>query len=104
MARKFAKSFYNSKQWKQVRAAAMIRDKGLCQIDDCYMPAQEVHHIVKLTESNINDSSVSLNLDNLMCLCRDCHMRIHNGDRYANDDSELLEAIKFDTNGDVIKG
>ena len=37
----------------------------------------EVHHIIKLTESNVNDPSVSLNTANLMALCEDCHDKKH---------------------------
>ncbi|WP_231854652.1 HNH endonuclease signature motif containing protein [Acholeplasma palmae] len=35
--------------------------------------AVDVHHKITLTESNVNDSNVSMNLDNLECVCRNCH-------------------------------
>jgi 5-methylcytosine-specific restriction endonuclease McrA len=41
------------------------------------VPAVEVHHITELTPDNINDPSVSLNLDNLVSLCKDCHADRH---------------------------
>lgn len=41
------------------------------------VPAEEVHHIKELTPENIDDASVSLNLDNLVSLCRECHKARH---------------------------
>ena len=76
----YAKSFYKSKAWQHVREAVMQRDARLCV--DCmkegiYKPAEEVHHIEELTPENINDPAVSLNMDNLVSLCRECHQRRH---------------------------
>ena len=46
-------------------------------------PAEEVHHIKELTPDNIDDASVSLNIDNLVSLCRECHQNRHrNKSRY----------------------
>ena len=52
------------------------------------VPAVEVHHITELTPDNINDPSVSLNLDNLVSLCRECHRARHTGrvSRYEVDE------------------
>ena len=77
MAREFARQFYKSAAWQHARELALIRDKGLCQGPGCMMPAQEVHHVIELTPENINDPTVAINVDNLTCLCRDCHMKIH---------------------------
>lgn len=77
MAKAFAKAFYNSKEWEKVRQAALIRDHGLCQYPGCYHPAEEVHHIKELTPNNIDDPRITMSLDNLMCVCRDCHFKIH---------------------------
>ena len=76
----WAESFYKSKRWQAVREYCMTRDKRLCV--DClkkgrYTPAEEVHHVVELTPINITDASVSLNPDNLVCLCRECHRTRH---------------------------
>lgn len=77
----FAKRFYKSKAWQRTRAVAWARDKGLCV--DCMKrglitPAEEVHHIKELTTDNIDDPRVTLNLDNLVSLCRECHQARHN--------------------------
>lgn len=77
---KFAEKFYKGTAWQRTRAVAWARDKGLCQ--DCLKkgiikPAKEVHHIKELTPENIDDASVSLNLDNLISLCKECHADRH---------------------------
>ena len=78
----FARGFYKSKAWQRVRDNTMKRDAWLCQ--DClrrgvYTPAEEVHHIQELTAGNINDPEVSLNMANLVSLCRECHRQRHTG-------------------------
>ena len=85
--KEFAKKFYKSKEWKHVREQVMTRDGRLCQ--DCLkqgriVPAEEVHHIIELTQHNITDPAISLNFDNLVALCRECHRGRHNsaGVRY----------------------
>ena len=76
----FAKRFYKSAAWRGVREYCMHRDSFLCQ--DClaegrYTSAEEVHHIIELTPENIDDQSISLNPDNLVSLCRECHRARH---------------------------
>ena len=76
----WAISLYKSKRWQQVREYCMTRDHRLCQ--DClkkgrYTPAEEVHHIIPLTPLNIDDASISLNPENLVSLCRECHRERH---------------------------
>ena len=76
----FAKTFYKSKAWQRVRESVMQRDGRLCV--DCmkqglYRPAEEVHHITELTPENINDPEISLNMDNLVSLCKECHQKRH---------------------------
>lgn len=77
---KWAEEFYSSGAWKAVREQAKKRDHYLCV--DCLRegritPAEEVHHIIPLTPANINDPSVSLSLDNLVCVCKECHKARH---------------------------
>lgn len=76
----WAVKFYKSKAWQRVRAQAMSRDAALCA--DCFKanritPAEEVHHIIELTPDNITNPAITLNLDNLVCLCRECHKARH---------------------------
>lgn len=76
----WAEWFYKSKDWQRVRAAVWKRDAGLCV--DCMRQgkvtaAEEVHHVIELTPLNIRDPRVSLNPDNLVSLCRECHKARH---------------------------
>ena len=75
MAREFSKSFYNSKEWQKCRDYVLKRDAYLCQ--HCGNPAEEVHHIIHITPRNIEDIAVTMNPDNLISLCKDCHFEQH---------------------------
>lgn len=55
--------------YKRSRKWAIERDNGLCVL--CGAQATEVHHIV--FRSQLGKS----NLENLACLCRECHMMAH---------------------------
>lgn len=90
MAKKFSQSFYHSKQWKEVRSYILTRDNYLCC--RCGKPATEVHHIIHLTEANIGDTAITLNADNLISLCAECHKEQHYNDRYHRE-------YYFDENG-----
>ena len=96
MAKDYAKAFYSSKAWKQCRAQVLRRDLYTCA--ECYGRAQEVHHRTELTPTNINDPMVSLNPDNLVSLCHDCHTKITKGST-----GDVSEGYYFDENGQVIK-
>ena len=53
---------------------------GLCEMclkEGRYTPAEAVHHIEPLTLGNINNPAITLNFDNLMAVCRECHSRLH---------------------------
>lgn len=88
----FAKRFYKSAAWRGVREYCMHRDSFLCQ--DClkegrYTSAEEVHHIIELTPENIDDQSISLNPDNLVSLCRECHRARHDHQQRRYEVDEL---------------
>ena len=106
MARPFAKAFYNSKAWKQVRDAVLKRDLYLCV--NCGQPAEEVHHKIHLSPTNINDSHIALNCDNLVSLCRACHFDIHKEDkakalREKNKSPACADEYYFDENGFLVR-
>ena len=74
----WAKEFYSSGAWKAAREQAKRRDHYLCV--DCLRagkitPAEEVHHIIAPTPQTVNDPMISLRLDNLKTLCRECHKK-----------------------------
>ena len=101
MARDFAKSFYNSKAWEQVRQSVLMRDCFLCT--KCGRPAEEVHHKKHLTPDNIDDPSVSLNMDNLMSLCRECHFEEHRGEHAKGREQKEQSEFTFDENGYLVQ-
>ena len=95
MAKEYAKAFYQSKVWRDTRRLVLHRDMYTCR--HCDSRAQEVHHIIPLTPDNIHDISVSLNMDNLLSLCHDCHTKI------THDIGDVQDGYMFDTGGQVIK-
>lgn len=99
MAREFAKPFYNSKQWQEIREYILMRDKYLCQ--KCGSPAEEVHHKIKLTPENMDDPKITMGEDNLISLCRDCHFKEHREDR--NVQTDVAEGFYFDDQGKLQK-
>ncbi len=93
MAKAGVKKLYNSKAWKQKREYILKRDNYLCV--QCGEPAEEVHHKEYVKESNVNDVNITLNDNNLVSLCRDCHCRIHDADRMKLETKENDEMQKF---------
>ena len=100
MAREFAKSFYNSKEWIMTREYILKRDRYLCQ--DCGRPASEVHHIEHLSPKNIGDVRVTMNPDNRVSLCRDCHFNRHKGEHGKGRKNIEENPYTFDENGMLI--
>lgn len=67
-----SKTFYKSKQWREVRQVVITRDRGLCV--ECLRngrikPGKIVDHIIPLKV----DWSQRLSLTNLQYLCQQCH-------------------------------
>ena len=76
----FADSFYTSPAWKQCARGYRRSVGGLCErckAKGLIVPAEEVHHKVHLTPANINRPEIALNWENLIALCKDCHMKEH---------------------------
>ena len=76
----FADAFYTSPAWKRCARSYRNSVGGLCE--ECkkhglIVPADEVHHKIKLTPENINRPEIALNWSNLVALCKDCHLKIH---------------------------
>jgi len=67
--------FYQSKQWLRLAKVVRLKYRGVCQ--SCGNAGKHVHHIIPITELNKNDPSVTLNIDNLILLCKACHSEIH---------------------------
>lgn len=105
MAKEYAKSFYNSKAWQKCRAAYIAEritiDGGMCE--KCHeQPGEELHHIKYITLNNITDSNITLNPDNLMWLCKDCHFKEHREamfKQYLKKKRILVDGMWFDDEG-----
>lgn len=91
MSSKSIKPFYDSKEWKNVRKMKMLEANYRCE--KCGNVAEEVHHIIVLNESNITNPMITLNVKNLIALCKDCHNKEHGRFKKTN--------IKFDANGNL---
>lgn len=76
----YAEGFYKSKRWQECREA-YAKSKGYlcerCKAKGILKPGVIVHHKIHITQENINDPSVTLDWNNLMLLCRDCHAEVH---------------------------
>ena len=88
----YAERFYSSPAWQRTRQAYRKSRGDLCEIclaKGFYTPCDIVHHKIELTPKNIDDPNVSLNWDNLQCVCRCCHAEIHHRHqrRYKVDES-----------------
>ena len=73
---------YNSREWKELRAAKLRSTKGLCE--ECLKQgivknARCVHHLVPIETARTKDEMKRLAFDvnNLRALCFACHSRIH---------------------------
>lgn len=106
MAREFAKSFYNSKAWKDCRRRyieLMPKEKrGLCE--RCYKEGkhvlgEELHHKIPLTPNNINERNITLDHNNLILLCYECHKKIHGFQKEKRyiiaDNGDIIENPKY---------
>ena len=73
---------YNSREWKELRAAKLRSTDGLCE--ECMKQgivtsARCVHHVVPIETARTKDEMKRLAFDvnNLRALCYACHARIH---------------------------
>lgn len=85
------REFYNSTTWKKQRKYKLQSNNYIC--DKCGLIATEVHHKIKLTETNVDDINISMNSNNLECLCRDCHNKLTHGKD---------NKTRFDVNGNLL--
>lgn len=104
------KDFYNSKAWKTVRKNVWLKQNCLCA--RCYKPVYVdgisewipkdqrrtgiVHHIEYLNDTNIEDDNITLNEDNLIGICKECHEKEH------HQDIATRKGYEFDSYGNLI--
>ena len=71
-------AFYSSDKWKTAEAYVRDRDKNTCQLCGMKQPEDckrqfDIHHIYPFDKSK----HLRANPDNLVVLCRSCHMFVH---------------------------
>jgi 5-methylcytosine-specific restriction protein A len=69
-------AFYQSRDWRALRAAKFVQANGVCERclkNGIVRVGREVHHIVPIDK----DWSKRLDINNLVCLCSDCHNSEH---------------------------
>lgn len=77
---RFARDFYRSHAWRRCRDGYAASVQGLCERclkKGLIVAGDEVHHKIRLTPENINDPTIALNWENLILLCKPCHMEEH---------------------------
>ena len=89
-----AKAFYNSTEWKTVRAKVIARDASidiyLYITDNRIVPANTVHHIVELME----DYSKRCDMDNLISVSEETHNMISREYKDATRKAAVQQVLK----------
>lgn len=78
-------NFYKSKEWEKFRKCIIderTNERGEILCAHCHRPIVNrydliVHHKKELTDLNVNDYTISLNPDNVECICFRCHNEEH---------------------------
>ena len=79
-------NFYKSPEWfklMQIIKTERLNPQGELICEHCGKPIVRAydcigHHVIALTEDNVNDYDISLNPENIMLLHHRCHNKIHN--------------------------
>ena len=84
--------YYNNSAWKRLRNW-YIQSHPLCErclFNGKSVPSEEVHHKVEFSKGETMEDKFALLLDpqNLMAVCRKCHMEIHNHNKKLNSEHE----------------
>lgn len=104
------KEFYQSKAWKDCKKEVWLKQNLLCGICNKpvyvdgispYTPKQNrrtgiVHHIEHLNDNNVYDDNVTLNINNLIGVCKECHEKEH------HTDVATRKGYSFDEYGNLI--
>lgn len=103
--KKWAEKFYHSNKWKCCRSAYISEriqiDGGLCEV--CHEhTGYIVHHKILLDSQSINMPEISLNKQNLMYVCKECHDRFDGHFEAARQKNRNVKKtlVNFDENGD----
>lgn len=77
----------------KIRKKVIKRDQGKCQL--CGKPYENIHHIYgrkSFIPADLGMAQIkgNNNIDNLVCLCGECHTKVH---RYMTSDEEKRKLI-----------
>jgi len=75
----YKKSEFYQGNWERVKRNCKIRDNNTCKVCNSSEKLIDVHHIkpVRLFDEPNNAHT----MDNVICLCRSCHMKIDHGNK-----------------------
>lgn len=93
--KEYARSFYQSQKWRKTSKLYMQSKNYICE--RCGDVATICHHKKYINPANIDDINITLNPDNLECLCHTCHQKEHFKKR------ENYNGVMFDESGNLIK-
>ena len=80
------------REWQQARLIKITSANGICE--KCGAIGEDVHHLIHINSTNIEDINVTLHQDNLLLLCKDCHNKEHGRFKTVRQ--------KFDAEGNLI--
>lgn len=92
MASDKLRKFYRSTAWEKFNRAlklARAEADGTVRCAHCGKPIVKkydciAHHVIELTDENVDDAEIALNPDNLILVHFDCHNQIHERFGYGN--------------------
>ena len=98
MAKEYAKDFYSSQSWIKTRQAFLNSKMHICErCENRNGMGNIVHHKTYITEDNINNPDITLNWDNLECLCQTCHNKEH----HREEEEATATGLAFDAFGQL---
>lgn len=92
--------FYSSTAWKKTRESYMCSVHRLCEacsLEGNIQIATQVHHKIKVNDSNVDKPEIVLNHKNLVALCNFHHEEIH-GKHIA----AIRKGLMFDDKGNIV--
>jgi 5-methylcytosine-specific restriction endonuclease McrA len=98
--KEYAEWFYKSPMWRKNRAAFLKSKFYVCErCQNRNGRGNIAHHKIYITPENIYDDEVTLNWDNLECLCQTCHNKEHHRD----EEEVTREGLRFNENGQLVE-
>src|SRR5699024_3635872 len=90
-----SRAVYTSAAWIKCRTGYMQSQHYVCE--RCGGIGEICHHKTYITPENIHDPYITLNWDNLECVCQHCHNAEHHTSPITRD------GLQFDEEGNLQK-